>query len=298
MTNPKPEENMRNFKITICFEDDSKDIARLSPEEIREALRTSNAKIIGDAFAIAQELNRQEIARTSVIDSKAENLFTPIGLLASAFFWAATKFSANKSFERLSFIENATAISTIVLYLFFLVLAGLFLYRTVRVSSKFRAPDEQDIINGIRTSEESTGQTEPEKEIAANIYRRRLIEHYWRVNSACFDENEFKSKSLLMAQRSFLAAATILLFAAGSILVSTPADNTSEVGSTKSTELNTDRPSKLQVLENAQPRDFRPMKPLVPPVLSTAERPPPTKPATGGRPISNGSEDRKVKSEQ
>ncbi len=174
---------------------------QMTSEEIRDALRTDDKDVIDTIYMACYEMMLREEERFVIIDSKGWNLFAMIGLAITLIFTIGG-----------TLVEKVTNVSVYLFgcplpwlvgfYILAFVLAlaaGILTWFAVRVRSDYRWPDEKDLLNKEMIQS------------GADIYKRYMAVHYWKIFRNNYEKNTRKANLLKVAHNLFLGALLTLL---------------------------------------------------------------------------------------
>jgi len=195
----------------------------LTEEEIRRALCTNNEDVIQELFKLLLSLHSGESDRGKSLDGKAASLFSLVGIVISVGFVALSSL-AGKSDQPFSFLLSGCLGRPLVVVTLLLLLASCAcLYGAVRVKAVQGAPGDHDLFSSI---EKFDGHDEKaaDKTFAQNghLYRRYLCEHYWKLYSKVFSQNETKASVLGWGQGLLFGALFMLVAAQIYVVVGSP----------------------------------------------------------------------------
>lgn len=195
----------------------------LTEEEIRLALCTNNVELIQDLFKLVLALQNGETDRGKSLDGKAASLFGLVGILISVGFIALSSL-AGKADQPFSFLVSGCLGAPLVVFTLVLLLASCAcLYASVRVKAVQGAPGDRDLFSSIK---EFDGHNEKSADKAfeqdGHLYRRFLCEHYWKLYSNLFSQNETKGTILAWGQGLLFTALFMLVAAQIYAVVTSP----------------------------------------------------------------------------
>jgi hypothetical protein len=173
---------------------------KFTDDDIREILRVENIETINCIYDLCQKLYEEELKRVGLLEDKAKNLLSGVGVILGLVFSAGALTIEKIRNIPLPFIGCPRPyLSVLYIFLSFtLVICGIFAYRSIIVRKDWKTFSEADIFRKdvVREGE--------------GFYKRFMITHVWKVYKNNFFVNEDKACWLKWGQRLFVGCLCVL----------------------------------------------------------------------------------------
>lgn len=199
--------------------------ARLSVDDLREALRLNSSELIGEVYEIAKQQVESEEKRETIIGSKAVALLSVSGLsLTVAFTFGGLLLQHPEHLQVLGWVSHLV-IAAYAIALLCGLLASVLALWSMRVRSDYRGVNAADVF-GPELAEADQGVFEPpdqsrpttvDRISPINSYRRFLAAHYWRIYDNNFEIHEAKAGQVRVGQWLFVAFVFLLMLIGGAM---------------------------------------------------------------------------------
>ena len=198
------------FKNFFC-KADCNEVPPLTESEVSGYLATENHQVINSLYSLVLSLYNNESDRAKSLDTKAAALFGFVGAFISAIF-IVLGFLGNPNNAKLAGTLTGTSLYLIVTVLVLLGCALMSLFLAVVVKKGWKAPGDRDLFEAVHKYDghglgPGDNHSQPDHD-----YKRHLIEHFWKLYKACFDQNEAKAMALFYGQ-SLVFLGLLLLIA-------------------------------------------------------------------------------------
>lgn len=176
-------------------------MAYITPTHVHEAVELGSAGLVREVHETVQTYLRNEMARQTLIESKATSLLSAVGLsmtIAFAFVGSLLEHHATLA-EMPSVVRWAMSILLVIAPLLGTVSATVAIYALL-ISDNQLVPNEEAIFDIERLKKADKHEND---DFAVREYRRYLIPHLWKIaqrETAVLDK---KGRCVALAQRLF-----------------------------------------------------------------------------------------------